>query len=264
MREFPRSSDRPVLSEYVKLTRDAPVEAADWAERATPETLRDSREGPTRMLETVANSGESRDAPDEIEPVDGTIAFTGANTGRLASPGRVNCGVRFRLRSTVLCPFTFQEKPPLRATIHFPGTRMPSMPRLLRHDSGARKPGRTRAPAAWRSRTSCRSCRRRTPSDLPSCSTSRARDRVADARQRDPRSRQSGGLHQFGDRVRVDDASIGAERTGDRRCPGSVLARCIETMDDTMSGDIDRDRVGRHDRRASTPRRPCPGPRRVG
>src|SRR6187399_2649256 len=92
-------------------------------------------------LVTVAKSGERRDAADEMDPVEGTIAFTGANTGRWSSPDIVNCGVRLRFRSTELCPFTFQEKPPLSATIHLPGTRMPSIPTLLRQDSGARNAG---------------------------------------------------------------------------------------------------------------------------
>src|SRR5688572_5206335 len=82
-----------------------------------------------------------RDAPDEMEPVAGTIASIGAYTGRFPSPATKNCGVRFRLRSTVLWLFTFQEKLLLIAAIHFPGMRMPSMPRLLRHDNGARKLG---------------------------------------------------------------------------------------------------------------------------
>src|SRR6187549_3570340 len=92
------------------------------------------------MLETVAKSGDRREAPDEMATDDGTIAFTGANTGRPPS-ARKNRGVRFRFRSIVLWPFKLYEKPLLMETIHFPGTRMPSIPTLLRHDIGGRKPG---------------------------------------------------------------------------------------------------------------------------
>src|SRR5262245_5201760 len=82
-----------------------------------------------------------RDAPDEIEPVAGTIASIGAYTGRFPSPGMTNCAVRFRLRSTVLWLLTFQEKLPWTARIHLPVTRMPSMPRFVRQESGAWKLG---------------------------------------------------------------------------------------------------------------------------
>src|SRR5688500_4944720 len=93
------------------------------------------------MLDTIAKSGDRREAPDEMEPVEGTTALTGANTGRFPSPVRKNCGMRLRLRSTVLWPLTLYENPPLMVRIHLPGTRMPSMPRLLRHDIGGSNPG---------------------------------------------------------------------------------------------------------------------------
>jgi hypothetical protein len=102
---------------------------------------------------------------------------------------------------------------------------MPSMPRLLRHDTGARKPGSKTRTTAWRAERSFQWCRQRRPSGLRSWSPSQALER---APTHDSVTRVPGKP--------VDSTSSAMvfvlwcrdmRQTCRAPTPGSVVARCI-------------------------------------